>query len=199
MERALARYLRHHRAEGRTDKALAWHRDSVGHFMGFLKGRGASTTLEDLALDAALDWIEWQQGRGLSQKTIPTRVVSLKASAKWLADEEWLPKDPLAMLKRPKVDDKPKDPLTPAEIDRLLGTCDRKRLTGARDLAIMLLLFSTRLRDSEVRGLHISDLDWDGGLIMVRRGKGGKFRVVPLGHAVAVRGSAIIAAAARAR
>ncbi len=45
---------------------------------------------------------------------------------------------------------------------------------------MMLLLFSTGLRASEVINLQAEDVDWTRGLILVRRGKGGKFRVVPL-------------------
>ncbi len=56
---------------------------------------------------------------------------------------------------------------------------------GARDFAIMLLLFSTGLRVAEVSGLHIDDVDADKGLVLMRHGKGGKFRVVPLGYTVA--------------
>ncbi len=187
-ERALPRYLRHHRAQGSTPKTLDWHRDSIGHFIAFQKGRGNSVALEDLAIDDVLDWIDCQRDRGLAQKTIQTRVVSLKAFTAWLADPDggdMLDRDPLRKLKRPKVDDTPKETLAPADVEALLASCNRKTLMGCRDLAIMLLLFSTGVRDSELRGLLVDDVDWDKGLILVRRGKGGKCRVVPLGHTVA--------------
>lgn len=48
----------------------------------------------------------------------------------------------------------------------------------------MLLLFSTGLRAAEIVGLREADIDADQGLLVVRRGKGGKFRVVPLGRPV---------------
>jgi len=188
MERALARYLRHHKAEGSTVKTLEWHSNSIGHFCRFLVARhnpaSGTTTLDDLTLDAALDWIDSQREQGLAQKTVQTRVTSLKAFSHWLVAEAWLTKDPLVKLKRPKVDDTPKDTLAPAQVDALLTSCDRKTLTGSRDYAIMLLLFSTGLRDAELRSLVVTDIDWSQGLITIRRGKGGKFRVVPLGQPV---------------
>ncbi len=184
MEKALQRYLRHHRAEGSSPKTVTYHQDSIGLLIRFLRGRGHSCGIDDLHADDVRAWLEDQQGRGLAQKTIKTRVISVKAWTRWLVEEEWLDRDPLRKLKPPKVDDTPKDTLGPEEIDRLLGTCDRRTATGARDFAIMLLLFSTGLRAAEMTGLREDDIAWDKGLIVVQRGKGGKGRVVPLGPKV---------------
>lgn len=87
-------------------------------------------------------------------------------------------------MKVPKADDKAKDVLSPNEVDKLLATCNKKTLTGRRDFAIMLLLFSTGLRASELLIIQAEDVDWTRGLIVIRRGKGGKFRMVPLGPKV---------------
>ncbi len=174
MEWAFLRYLRHHRAIGSTAKTLQYHQDTLKRSrMPFLRGRGHSLRLGDLHLDDVLDWIDDQRSRGLSQKTVQTRVISVKAFTRWLVAEEWLDLDPLAKLKVPKVDDKPKD--------TLLKACNPKTLTGCRDRAILLLLYSTGLRADEAVRLRVEDIDWAHGLITVRRGKGGKYRVVPLG------------------
>ncbi|MDP9374949.1 MAG: tyrosine-type recombinase/integrase [Chloroflexota bacterium] len=124
------------------------------------------------------------RGWGLAQASVATKVRSLKAFGRSLAAEEYVARDPFARMRRTRVDDAPVVTLTPGEVDRLLVACDRRRPTGARDFAIMLLLFSTGLRAGEVLGLRADDLDPDKGLIVVRRGKGGRFRVVPLGRAV---------------
>jgi site-specific recombinase XerD len=50
-----------------------------------------------------------------------------------------------------------------------------------RDHAIMELLYSTGIRLAEVVHLDLCDIDGDGGLVHIRRGKGGKDRVVPIG------------------
>lgn len=143
-----------------------------------------STVLDELGADTVREWIEDQRSRNLSPHTIATRIRSLRAWTHWLTEEEWLAKDPLRRLKVPKADDKAKQVLTPAEVDKLLATCNRKTDTGRRDYAVMLLLFSTGLRASELLNLRAEDVDWTQGLIVVRRGKGGKFRVVPLGPKV---------------
>jgi integrase/recombinase XerD len=185
VEKALQRYLRHHRAQNRSPKTIQYHRDTLERsLMPFLKSRGHSLAVEDLTADDVLTWVEDQQARGLAQKTIRTRVVSVKAFTRWLAEEEWLPRDPLRKLKVPRDDVRPKAGITPEEAEKLLRACNRSTVTGVRDFAVLLLLFSTGLRASELVNLRREDVDWDKGLITVRRGKGGKFRVVPLGMKV---------------
>jgi integrase/recombinase XerD len=185
MERALARYLRHHKAKNSSPKTVAYYQEAVGRSLArFLRDRGHSLKLEDLTQDDVLDWIDDQRSRNLSQKTVHTRVIAVKAFTRWCVEEEWLPKDPLAKLKRPQVDDVPKQTLTPEQVDTLLRSCDRSTLLGVRDFAMLLTLYSTGVRASELANLTTGDVDWNRGLITIRRGKGGKFRVVPLGSKV---------------
>ncbi len=185
MQKSFQRYIRHHRAQNSSDKTIKYHRDSIERsLMSFLAGRGHSLNVEDLTLDDVQDWIDDQRERGLAQKTIRTRVVSVKAFTRWLVEEEWLDRDPLRKLKLPRVDDVAKDTLDPDEVDRLLKACDRGTLLGVRDFAIVLLLYSTGLRASELANLGVADLDWERGQILVRKGKGGKFRVLPMGPKV---------------
>jgi len=180
----LERYLRHHRAEGSTAKTQENHTISIGQFAAWLAREGRSGDLADLDADALRVYIEHLRARGLAQASVATKVRSLKAFGKWLVREEYVGKDPFGRVGQTKVDDTAKATLTPAEVDRLLATCDRRRVVGARDFALILLLFSTGLRAGEAVALRRDDLDGDKGLITVRRGKGGKFRVVPLGRPV---------------
>lgn len=143
-----------------------------------------SGEVEDVCAEDLRGYIDALRDRGLSQSSVASKVRSVKAWGKWLAAEEYVNRDPFARVKQPRSEDKAKDTLSPDEVSRLLATCNRKTATGARDFAIMLLLYSTGLRASELLALRPVDIDQDKGLIVVRRGKGGKFRVVPLGRPV---------------
>lgn len=55
-----------------------------------------------------------------------------------------------------------------ADVQRLLGCCDRSTLGGARNYAIMLLLGRLGLRSIEVARLQLEDLDWRAGELVVR-------------------------------
>ncbi len=184
MHKALQRYVRWHHSVGHTAKTVRYHSTTIDLFIRWCEAKGYSTALDELAVDVVRDWIEDQRARGLADHSITTRVRSLRAWTHWLTEEEWLDKDPLRRLKVPKSGDKAKETLHPEEVDKLLATCDKKTATGRRDFAIMLLLFSTGLRATELTSLQAEDVDWTRGLIVVRRGKGGKYRVVPLGPKV---------------
>ena len=67
----------------------------------------------------------------------------------------------------------------PADVERLIASCDRSTLDGARDAAIVLLLARLGLRSIEVARLELSDLDWRAGELLVR-GKGGREDRLPL-------------------
>ena len=55
-----------------------------------------------------------------------------------------------------------------SDIDRLLESCDRSTLGGARDHAILILLARLGLRSIEIARLQLEDLDWRAGDLLVR-------------------------------
>lgn len=55
-----------------------------------------------------------------------------------------------------------------ADIERLLASCDRSTLDGARDHAMLLLLARLGLRSIEIARLQLEDFDWRAGDLLVR-------------------------------
>lgn len=66
-----------------------------------------------------------------------------------------------------------------ADVERLLACCERSRLAGARDYAMLILLARLGLRSVEVARLELSDLDWRAGELVVR-GKARRQDQLPL-------------------
>jgi site-specific recombinase XerD len=69
--------------------------------------------------------------------------------------------------------------LEPAAVRQLLASCDRRRLVGRRDYAILLLLSRLGLRAGEVAAMRLGDVDWRRGELLVH-GKGSRQDVLPL-------------------
>lgn len=69
--------------------------------------------------------------------------------------------------------------LTPSAVRRLLQSCDRRRLIGRRDYAVLVLVVRLGLRACEVVRLELEDLDWRRGEIVVR-GKGKTVSRLPM-------------------
>ena len=60
--------------------------------------------------------------------------------------------------------------LSPDQVERALGTCNRQTATGRRDYAILLLLARLGLRAGEVVSLQLDDVDWRAGELLVQQG-----------------------------
>lgn len=92
-------------------------------------------------------------------------------------------------VKAPRVEPPLVDPLTDDELRALLHTCAVSDgidptvdvLHHRRDEAIIRLMFETAIRSGELIDIQLDDLDLIAGLITIRRGKGGRGRVIPIG------------------
>ena len=69
--------------------------------------------------------------------------------------------------------------ISDAQKRALLRACDRRRATGRRDYAVIVLMLRLGLRASEVAGLTLDALDWRAGLITVH-GKRARVDQLPL-------------------
>jgi len=123
--------------------------------------------------------------RALTRRGQYARLLLVCRFLRFLVAERMLLADPTAALvivapRRPL----PRRVLNESQVRRLLAATDATPL-GIRARAILELLYSSGLRRAEVAALDVQDLDLTGGTVLVRRGKGGKGRVVPLGQEAA--------------
>ena len=108
----------------------------------------------------------------------------------WLASEDELP-DPRSGLQPPRVTEKLVPVFTGEELTRLEQACTGRSFAQRRDTAIIAVLKATGIRLAELAGLRYdssdprcSDIDLCQREITVR-GKGGKDRIVRIGHQTA--------------
>jgi len=86
---------------------------------------------------------------------------------------------PIEALERPTRPSDPVPHVTLNEFTLLLRAIQGDEWTDHRDRCLLLLMFWSGLRVAEVIGLRIVDVDVAKRLVTVRRGKGGKSRLVP--------------------
>jgi len=129
-------------------------------------------------------FLQEEAKRGFSAASVARRAASIRTFARFLIYEGILKDDftesvsgPTVMRGLPKF-------ISSDEVEKLMTAPDRSTAQGARDAAILELLYATGLRASEVVSLNLSDIDFDTGYLRCR-GKGGRERVVPMGsHAI---------------
>ena len=109
------------------------------------------------------------------------RILSgVKAFYKYLLFEELVDKDPTTLIEGPKIGRKLPDTLSYSEIVTLLEAVDLSTPEGARNRAMLEVLYSSGLRVSELVDLKRSNVYFDIGFLRVT-GKGEKERLVPIG------------------
>jgi site-specific recombinase XerD len=124
-------------------------------------------------------------GLPIRPRTLDTYVMALRALGRWLLHKRRLTENPAMSLKRPKRDAVERRPVTDAEFRALLEGC--KRLypphRAALATAVISILGYAGLRRHELVALRLTDVtletdDPGVGIIVVKKGKGGKRREV---------------------
>jgi type 1 fimbriae regulatory protein FimE len=89
------------------------------------------------------------------------------------------------LRRRPNAEYRPREYLTPAEVDRLIETARSRGRNGARDVAALLLAYRHGLRASELVSLRWAQVDLRHGRLHVNRAKGGIESVARTFHLLA--------------
>jgi integrase/recombinase XerD len=194
-------------ARGRQGESHEWIEDFLAHIT-YEKGLSQNTVAaykRDLAM-----WSAFCKLRRIDLKTVSSRdltdyldrlrsgrppashpfastsvarmLVSVRAFYRFLVREERLAADPTAKVGSPR---KPRSipKAIPLEDVEALIELPGDDLLGRRDRAILEVLYGGGLRISELVWLDLDDVDLDDGSVLVRSGKGGKGRRVPIGRA----------------
>ncbi|MBX3431166.1 MAG: site-specific tyrosine recombinase XerC [Hyphomonadaceae bacterium] len=157
---------------------------------GFLAWAGASGVREARQVDRLLleryqlHLFEHRKSNGepLTFRTQLVRLVAIRSFFKWLAREGVLAQNPAAELELPRGERRlPSTILSTSEIDAVLAIPDVSKPLGLRDRAILETFYATGIRRTELTRLRLFDIDYARQLIVVRKGKGGRDRLVPTG------------------
>jgi integrase/recombinase XerC len=184
LAQALATYERHLVSE--RDLAPHTVRAYLGDLGGMLRhaARLGQDSLDSLDLRTLRSWLANQQTLGRSRTTLARRATAVRVFTAWAHRTGRIGTDPGALLGSPK----PHRTLPPAlrvdEARSLLEAAARHAddgsALGARDVAVVELLYATGVRVGELCGLDVDDLDRERRVVRVL-GKGRKERVVPYG------------------
>jgi integrase/recombinase XerD len=170
-------------AEGKAAKTIRTYTEAVQWFAATgLSGRPGPGSWEQVTSSEIQQWMAWLLGR-YSTAYASNQYRALQQFFKWLAAEDQLP-DPMAGLQPPRVTAKLVPVFTLGELTRLERACAGRSFAQRRDTAIIAVFTATGIRLSELAGLRCGDVDLRQRELTVR-GKGGKDRIVKIGHQAA--------------
>jgi len=109
---------------------------------------------------------------GLSPRSRGRHLAALRGFHAFLLDEKLVRQNPTEDLDTPKISRKLPVYLSVAEVEALLAAPKDSTVTGARDKAMIEVLYATGLRVSELVGLSLNDLNLvDGYLLTMGKGR----------------------------
>ncbi len=150
-------------------------------YFAFLNARGVQR-IESSSRELVRAHLLSLQKKGLKPRSQARHLATLRGFHRFLVDEGLCALDPTHDLDTPKSPKTLPVYLTVPEVVRLLAAVDLTTPAGARDRAMLEVLYATGLRVSELIRLSVNDVNLDAGFL-VALGKGQKERLVPLGKA----------------
>lgn len=184
----LAQWIAHLRDERRfADNSVDAYERDVAAFLGFLSGHlGGEPSVRDLAELEPRDLRAYlayrRQGLdALSDRSISRALAAIRSFYRYLERRHGVANARLALVRGPKLKATLPRPVSEAAARNLIseaGDAAAQEWIGARDAALMTLLYAAGLRISEALALTGADMPLPEALRVV--GKGGKERIVPL-------------------
>jgi integrase/recombinase XerD len=187
MGRAVMDHLAFRASLGQSEATLKLGRMELGYFVAWCTERDITKPVQVTrpVLDRYRNWLslyrQAKSGRPLALSSQRDRLCFVLLFFRWLAKQNRILINPGSEVELPLADKRLPEVLTVAEVERVINQPDVTMALGVRDRAAIETLYSTGMRRMELCGLGVRDVDLEQGLVRVRRGKGRKDRVVPIG------------------
>ena len=156
----------------------AYARD-LAKFSEFLLARGVREW-RDVDAPAIRAFVRNLRSAGLGVRTIARHVVTVRQLFRFLETESLIKTNPLPEILLSPGPRKLPQTLSGDDVAKLLGQPDPAKPLGARDRAMLELLYATGLRVSELVRLETRQVNFQGNYLTIK-GKGSKVRAVPFG------------------
>lgn len=177
IRKGITAFLKSLTGKNASEHTLRAYRNELYRFSAFL---GPDLRWKDVDHVFIRSFLSYLHGQGLSKVSVARALAALRSMYKWLAREGVVQQNPAKLVAMPRTPKKlPRVP-TLEEMNTLLDSgMPETAAFPERDRAIFELLYGCGLRNSELVGIELADLDVANGVLLVR-GKGKKQRYVPL-------------------
>lgn len=162
--------------KGLSHNTLEAYRRDIEVFLQFLRERSITHWKEAKQQDL-IAFLSLKRDEEYAPASVSRAFIAIKVFFRFLKREGVIDDNFTLLLETPKIWQLIPDVLSVEEMEKILSQPEGSTQQGARDQAILELLYACGLRVSELCQLNISDVDDDTIRI---RGKGGKERIVPM-------------------
>jgi integrase/recombinase XerD len=165
--------------KGLSDNTIQAYRRDMTKFAAFA-GLRRLATARSVRRGDIVDFLGALYKQGLDSRSVARHLVTVRHFFRFALMEGYVDDDPAITIESPKFRQSLPEFLSLEEVDLLLRQPDTSTPAGARDRAMIELMYSCGLRVSELCNIGIPDLQADAGCLRCI-GKGNKERLVPVG------------------
>ena len=173
-------YVRYLRLERNlSPNTIEAYRNDLAHLEAFMMRNDLK--LENVTLEQLHTFAASLHEYGITPRSQARVLSGVRSFFRFLVLDGVVESDPTELLEWPSLPEHLPVVLTLEEIDRIENSIDLSKAEGARNRAIIEVLFSCGLRVSELVNMKLSDLYLEDRVLLVR-GKGNKERLVPVSN-----------------
>ena len=173
-------YVRYLRLERNlSPNTIEAYRNDLAHLEAFMMRNDLK--LENVTLEQLHTLAASLHEYGITPRSQARVLSGVRSFFRFLELDGVVESDPTELLEWPSLPEHLPVVLTLEEIDRIEESIDLSKAEGARNRAIIEVLFSCGLRVSELVNMKLSDLYLEDRVLLVR-GKGNKERLVPVSN-----------------
>ena len=167
----------------RSPRTVQEYEDDLRMFESFFKNKDSQVSWESVDSDLIRDWLESMMDSGHVATSVNRRLSALRSLFRFALSRHLVEKDPAHVIVGPKNSKPLPAFVREQDMNRLLDGEEmwQDNFEDLRARTIIILLYHTGVRVSELTGMDVSSLDMYDSYIKVR-GKGNKERVVPFGE-----------------
>ncbi|HUV96433.1 MAG TPA: tyrosine recombinase XerC [Acidobacteriaceae bacterium] len=185
--RLIARYMAVLTVErASSEHTVRAYQRELNTFAAFLAKRcGEGVVPSQIEHPVIREYLGTLYEKNLSKPSVARALAAIRSWFGWLARTGHIEQNPARLVSTPKL---PKHlPRVPGaeQLNQAFNDADTETAWPERDRVIMELLYGCGIRNAELVGLNLGDIQWGNECILVR-GKGRKERYVPLGDAAAM-------------
>lgn len=176
-------YMRYER--NMSPQTILTYESSLRDFESFFKELDGNLDWTSVDTDVIRDWLAKMLDEGKKATSVNTALSAVRSFFRFALLRKLVEKDPAHQLEGPKKSKPLPQFVREGEMDNLLDRMEwGENYKEVRARTILLLLYETGIRVSELTGLDDADVDFDAGQLKVT-GKRNKQRVVPFGEELA--------------
>lgn len=162
---------------------IKWYQQAIKEFLGFYDGQ--IVYLDQISTEKIRDWFYAKRAKKeWTADTLLGRYKGLKAFFKWCVFNGYLIKNPVEPIQKPRLEKKLPKSISKQDaqmvLDYAFNLPTPYRYARYRNKAMMAVLIFAGLRVSELLNLKLGEVDLENRVILVKDGKGGRDRLVPI-------------------